>query len=229
MNLERCAVSGIENKTEVSSKSGVKIAPRSVTKPAKPARISVAKAPVSAVDASPSQPNSAAPVRTAPPAAPIAPPVIPAAAPIASKEAMMETVTDKTQAMFAGLNDRAKGAMEKSTHLVEEMTAFGKGNVEALVETSKIAAKSIETLGQDVADYAKTSFESATAAAKTLAAAKSPTEFMTLQSEYARTAFDTMIAEGSRSTERMLKMFGEIAQPMSNRVAVATQKMKISA
>ncbi len=52
---------------------------------------------------------------------------------------------------------------------------------------------------------------------------------MKLQGDYARTAFDTMIAEGSRSTERMLKMFGEFAQPISNRVAVATDKMKISA
>ena len=197
-------MAGSENKTEVSSKSGAIVAPESVTKPAKPARTPAAKAPVPAVDAVSSQPNSAAPIRTAPPETPIAPPVIPPAAPIASKEATMETVTEKTQTMFVGLNDRAKGAMEKSTHLVEEMTAFGKGNVEALVETSKIAAKSMETLGQEVADYAKTSFESATAAAKTLAAAKSPTEFMTLHSEYTRSAFDTMIAEGSRSTERML-------------------------
>ena len=87
----------------------------------------------------------------------------------------------------------------------------------------------VEALGQEAAEYAKTSFESATEAAKTLAAAKSPTEFMKLQGDYARTAFDTMIAEGSRSTERMLKMFGEFAQPISNRVAVATDKMKISA
>jgi len=149
----------------------------------------------------------------------------------------IDTITDKTKAFFSGLNthgagdlgEQAKGAFEKSAKMVEEMTAFGKGNIEAIVESSKIAAKSVETLGQDAADYAKTSFESATAAAKTLAAAKSPTEFFKLQSDYARTAFDSLIAEGSRSTERMLKIYGEIAQPISNRVAVATDKLKISA
>jgi phasin family protein len=158
-----------------------------------------------------------------------------------TKDAIMETIqsiTDKTKSLFTNgfsgttttdFTEQAKGAMEKSAKMAEDFVAFGKGNIEALVESSKIAAKNVEALGQEAADYAKTSFEHATEAAKTLAAAKSPTEFMKLQSDYARTAFDTMIAEGSRSTERMLKMFGEVAQPISNRVAVATDKMKISA
>ncbi|MDD1451950.1 phasin family protein [Sphingomonas sp. H160509] len=146
----------------------------------------------------------------------------------------IQSITEKTKALFSGantaeFNEQAKGAMEKSAKMAEDFVAFGKGNIEALVESSKIAAKNVEALGQEAADYAKTSFESATEAAKTLAAAKSPTEFMKLQGDYARTAFDTMIAEGSRSTERLLKMFGEFAQPISNRVAVATDKMKISA
>ena len=148
----------------------------------------------------------------------------------------IDTITDKTKAFFSGLNshgagdlgEQAKGAFEKSAKMVEEMTAFGKGNIEAIVESSKIAAKSVETLGQDAADYAKTSFESATAAAKTLAAAKSPTEFMKLQGDYMRTAFDTLIADSARSTEMMMKMAGEITQPLSNRVALATEKLKIA-
>ncbi len=169
---------------------------------------------------------------------PIEASVAPPANPVTeTKDATMETIqsiTEKTKALFSGsntaeFNEQAKGAMEKSAKMAEDFVAFGKGNIEALVESSKIAAKNVEALGQEAADYAKTSFESATEAAKTLAAAKSPTEFMKLQGDYARTAFDTMIAEGSRSTERMLKMFGEFAQPISNRVAVATDKMKISA
>jgi phasin family protein len=151
-------------------------------------------------------------------------------APSEEKDVSMDTTTTgTTQAPFSVFTDRANGAVEKSTRMFEELNAFGKGNVEALVESSKIAAKAMETVGQDVADYAKTSFESSAAAMKTLAAASSPTEFFKLQSDYARAAFDTMIAQGSRSTEKMLKMAGEIAQPISNRVAVATDRIKTSA
>jgi phasin family protein len=150
-------------------------------------------------------------------------------APSPEKDAIMDTfeaATQKTHAMFAGLNDRTKGAMEKGTHLIEEFNAFGKGNIEALVESSKIAAKAMETVGQDVTDYAKGAFESSAAAMKTLASASSPTEYFRLQGDYARSTFDTMIAQGSHATEKMLKLAGEIAQPISNRVAVATDRLK---
>lgn len=148
-------------------------------------------------------------------------------------EEMMKTAAaetqDKAQAMFADVNDRAKGAMEKGAKMVEEMNAFGKGNVEAVVESTKIAARGLETMGQDAAAYTRKSFEDATAAFKTLATVKSPTEFLKLQSDYARSMFDAMVAETSRSTEAMLKLAGEVAQPISNRIAVAADKMKIAA
>ena len=141
-----------------------------------------------------------------------------------------ETATAPAQAqagaMFADLKARTEDAMGKSAKMVEEMTAFGKGNVEALVESSKVAVRGFETLGQEAADYARKSFENASSAMRTLAASKSPTEFFKLQGDFVRTAFDTMVAETSRSTEVMLKLAGDVAQPISNRFAVAAEKMK---
>ena len=154
---------------------------------------------------------------------------------IAEKETIMDATTtvnktqDKAQAMFADVTERSKGAVEKSQKLLAELAEFGKGNVEALVESSKIAARGFETMGQDAAAYAKTSFEGATQAMRTLATVKSPTEFMKLQADYARTAFDALIAHNSRSTEASLKLAGEVAQPLSNRVAVAAEKIKVAA
>ncbi|MBX4390079.1 phasin family protein, partial [Mycobacterium tuberculosis] len=79
----------------------------------------------------------------------------------------MEAI-EKTQAMFAELNDKAKAQVEKNTKLVGEMTELAKGNVEALVESGKITAKGLETLGQDAAEYSRKSFESATATLKSM-------------------------------------------------------------
>ena len=142
-------------------------------------------------------------------------------------EDTIQTATDKTQAMFADANDRAKGALQKGQQMAEEMNTFGKGNIEAMVESSKIAARGFETLGQDAAAFAKKSLEEAAAAARTLATVKSPTEFMKLQNDFMRQSFDAMVAEMSRNTETMLKLVGEVAQPMSNRVALAADKVKL--
>lgn len=156
----------------------------------------------------------------------------------ATKDTSMDTMNTsfdaskgqaQTQAMFADANDRAKGAMEKGAKFFTEMAEFNKGTLEAMVESSKIAARGVESMGQDAAAYAKTSFETSTAAMREFAAVKSPAEFMRLQADYARQAFDAMVAHASKSTEASLKLAGEVAQPISNRVALAADKMKVTA
>jgi phasin family protein len=140
-----------------------------------------------------------------------------------------ENMTTKPAAMFGDINDRTKTAIEKSSKMAEEMTDFAKGNVEALVESSRIAARGLETLGQEAAEYSRKSFESVTAAMKSFAGVKSPTEFFKLQSDFMRQSFDQAVAETSKNTETMLKLAGDAAQPLSNRLAVAAEKAKIAA
>lgn len=170
--------------------------------------------------------------------APAAAPAIPTTPTTAEDSIMDATTTTQTatndmaqkgQAMFAEANERAKGAMEKGAQFFAELTEFNKGNVEALVESSKIAARGFESMGQDAAAFARSTWEHGSAAMRTLATAKSPTEFLKLQAEFAREAFDTAVAQGSRSTEASLKLAGEIAQPISNRVALAAEKIKVAA
>lgn len=151
---------------------------------------------------------------------------------IKDTETMNDTVkkaTAKAETLFADFNDRAKAAMEKSTKAFDEMNEFAKGNVEAVVESSKIAAKGFESFGQDAAEYSRKSFETATQAMKSFAGAKSPTDFFKLQSDYLRSAFDSMVAETSKNTEAMIKLAGDVAQPLSNRAAVAAEKIKVAA
>jgi phasin family protein len=141
----------------------------------------------------------------------------------------IETNVAKAQAFFADFNERAKAAVEKSTVLVAEANEFAKGNLEAVVESSKIAAKGLESFGQDAAEYGRKSFETATAALKGMSAVKSPTELFKLQSDFFKTSFDSYVAEASKSTEALIKLAGDAAQPLSNRVAVAAEKAKLAA
>ncbi|WP_242414474.1 phasin family protein [Sphingomonas panni] len=140
--------------------------------------------------------------------------------------ATTQNAANKAQAMMADMNEKAKAAFEKSQKGFEEMNELTKGNVEAFVEASRIAAKGLETLGQEMAEYGRKSFEHATSTAKTLASVKSPTEFMKLQSDFVRQSFDSFVAEASKTTEMMIKLAGDAAQPISNRVAVAADKVK---
>jgi phasin family protein len=204
-------------------------APRPVSKPA-PARVAAAKAPrVAAMKAAPQAEirtleaprAAAAPVKVA----------AEAASKINERTSQMQNETtqminDRAQAMFGDMNGRAKETMERSTKIVEEMTDLTRGNVEAIVASSKVAARGIETLGQEVAEYSRRSFEEASAAVKNIAEVRSATDLFRLQSEYARTAFDSMVAESSKMSEAMMKLAGEVAEPITSRYSVAAERVK---
>ena len=134
--------------------------------------------------------------------------------------------SEKAKAMFGEINARAKGVAEKSAKFMEELSEITKGNAEAMVASAKIAASGAETIGADAAAYGKKSLEHATGAIKGMAAVKSPTELFQLQSDYAKSSFDAMVAETSKMTEAMVKLAGEMFQPISSRLAVTAEKIK---
>jgi phasin family protein len=134
--------------------------------------------------------------------------------------------TEKAQALLGDFSERFKTAFERSTRLSEDMVDFAKGNVEAVIASARVAAKAGETLGQEAAEYGKKNFETATAAFKSFATVKSPTELFQLQSEFMKAQFDSAVAEASKVSETMLKLAGDIAQPLSNRYALAAEKLK---
>ena len=154
------------------------------------------------------------------------------AAVISAEEPIMDvtdTAADQAKTTFADATDRTQEAYAKGQQMFGDLGDFGKGNVEAMVESSKIATKAVEQFAQSAVAYARRSFEEAQSQARTLASASSPTEFLRLQGEFARTSFDRLVAETSKNTEAMLKLAGEVAQPISNRLALAADHLKVAA
>jgi phasin family protein len=135
-------------------------------------------------------------------------------------------VADRFQQVFGDVNERARTQIERNTRIAEELTELGRGNVEAIVASTKVAAKGVETIGQEVAEYSRKSFEEASAALKAFAELKSPTDFFRLQSEFARTQFDSLVSETSRFSETVIKLAGDVAAPLTSRYSVAAEKVK---
>jgi phasin family protein len=133
---------------------------------------------------------------------------------------------DQIKTVFGDVNERAKAAAERSAKMAEEMADLTRGNVEAFVASSKIAAKAVETLSQDAAEYSRKSFEDASAALNGFAEVKSATDFFRLQGDYARAAFDSAVAESARMSETVLKLAGDVAEPMTSRYTVAAERVK---
>jgi phasin family protein len=137
-----------------------------------------------------------------------------------------QIAAEQFRSAFGDINERAKAAVEKSAKIAEELADLARGNVEAFVASSKVAAKGVESLGQDAAEYSRKSFEDASAAFKSLAEVKSATDFFKLQGDYARSAFDAAVAESARLSETVMKLANDVAEPINSRYTVAAERVK---
>jgi len=137
-----------------------------------------------------------------------------------------EEAKTRFESAFSEISEKAKVGVEKSSKAFEEFSDLAKGNVEAIVESGKIATKGVETMGQDAAEYGRVTFEKASAALKSFAAVKTPAEFFQLQSELLSSTFDAFAKETAKNSEAFLKLAGDVAQPISSRVSIVTEKVR---
>ena len=133
--------------------------------------------------------------------------------------------TGSFQTLFADAGERGQEAVKRSQKAIEELTEVSKANVEALVDAGKIAVEGARSLGQDVVETSREGVEKAADAVRALAEAKSASEFIQLQSEFARAQFDRFVAESSRLTETFVKLAGEAIQPIQTRATLNAERI----
>ena len=138
---------------------------------------------------------------------------------------MSKSMTEAVSEMQA----KAQEAYDKSTGMVAEMTEMAKGQVEAIVESSKIMVAGVQDLGKTYADEAKSAYETMTADVKEMAAVKSPTELFQLQGKIMRRNFDLLVASGSKGSESAMKLANDTFAPLTARVNLAVEKLSKAA
>jgi phasin family protein len=148
---------------------------------------------------------------------------------MAKTQNLTEDFTAKIQDAVADAQDRAKAAFEKGNEFASEGAEFAKGNVEALVESTKILAAGLQDMGKAYVAEGKSAIETMTADVKELAAVKSPADFFKLQGELLRRNFDAAVASGSKNSEKVVKLANDAFAPIQDRVSLAIEKVKKAA
>jgi hypothetical protein len=204
--------------------------------PAKPAAAKpVAKAPAKKTVPAKPVAKKAAPVRKAKPAKPAATPVAPVLTIPQLKERIMATASKKTDfskvidTAVSTVKTKAKAAYDKGTAVAGEVGSLSKGNIEAVVESSKILAAGMKDIGADYVAETKSAYETVTGDFKKFAAIKSPTELFQLQGELIRRNFDSAVAFGSKETEKLVKLTNDAFAPISTRVSLIVDKVSKAA
>lgn len=127
--------------------------------------------------------------------------------------------------LFTEAAERGEETAKRSRKAAEELADIYRGNVDAFVEAGRIATAGAQSIGQDIAAKSRDSLEQTANRVRSLAEAKSATELLQLQSEFARSAFDRFVEDSSALTESFVKLAGEAFQPISNRASANVEKL----
>jgi phasin family protein len=110
---------------------------------------------------------------------------------------------------------------------VDQITAFGKDNVEALVKSSTLAVKGLEELAKVYSTLANQSIEQTSNAVKALSTAKNPTEFQSIYTNLAKANFEQFVAESRKIQELANAIVTNSFAPLNARVQALSSIVKV--
>ncbi|TAK49192.1 MAG: phasin family protein [Xanthobacteraceae bacterium] len=96
---------------------------------------------------------------------------------------------------------------------VEEFQQFGKEQIEAATQSAAVFSKGTQAIALAVTDYAKKSFEDTSKLFEKLAATKSFDKAVEVQTEFAKSSYETFVAEATKLGELYADLAKEAYKP----------------
>ena len=132
--------------------------------------------------------------------------------------AQMESLAAETQKSMTA-------QMDKMTKSFEDVAAFNQESFDAFAKAAQTAMKAAEEMNAEVMSWSKRSMEEGVAAAKEIAASKSPMEAMEKQTDYAKSAFDGFFKQLTRMNELAMAASKDAIAPVTGRMSAAAEAM----
>lgn len=133
---------------------------------------------------------------------------------------MAAKTTSKTA---AGIDSLTPEALQKG---VERTVEFNREYFEAIVQSVTTAAKGLETLGNENLAFAKHTMEEGVKAAKAIMAVKSVQDFVSLQSEYSRSAFDQFVNQAAKINDLSQTITKDAYAPVNGRAVAFYEEIR---
>ena len=113
------------------------------------------------------------------------------------------------------------GEMSDIQKLSDEFQRVGKDGFDAAVSSFGEVNKGLQAIAAEVTEYTKKAFEDGTHAFEQLLGAKSFEQVIEIQSQYAKKAYDTYIAEFSKLSQMYAGLTRNASKPVEQAVAKA--------
>jgi len=126
--------------------------------------------------------------------------------------------TKTVENMMSAGTEQMKEQLEKTMAGVDKVTTFQKDTFEAFYQSANATAKGIEQLNTEALAFSRQSMEDMMAAAKSAMSVKSVHELVELNSDLAKTQFDTMMGQWTKFGDMWSETVRTASEPINGRV-----------
>ncbi|MBV9571268.1 MAG: phasin family protein [Alphaproteobacteria bacterium] len=129
-----------------------------------------------------------------------------------------DRMKDAAETMAMNGADAVKNGFEKAVKGYDQVLGFGKETVEAYLKAANVAGKGVETMQNEMYSFSKQSVEETLAVTRAVLGARTVHEAIEIQSDFAKSAFDTYVGQINRMNEIMLSTTKEAFEPIQGRI-----------
>ncbi len=129
-----------------------------------------------------------------------------------------EKTTASAETTFLNGAEAMKAGFEKAVKNYDTVLSYGKDTAEAYMKSATLAGKGIETINSELYSYSKDAIEESIAAGKAMLGSKSIHEAFELQTDYAKSAFESYVSELTKFSELFTSTTKTTFAPLQGRV-----------
>ena len=105
----------------------------------------------------------------------------------------------------------------------EEMNKTNKEVIDSSLKSYASLTKGMQSIATEATDFTKSQYETGTATFEKLAASKSVEKAMEVQTEYAKTAYEAMVAQATKMSELYMTVAKDAYKPFEGFVPAAAK------
>lgn len=127
--------------------------------------------------------------------------------------------SETIESMVKSSSDAVKQGFDRAAKSYDSLASFNRATLEAFIQSANVATKGFESINAEVLAFSKQAMEDTVAAAKAAITAKSIQELIEVQSDFAKSSFDSMVGQASKFGDLMVSVAKETAEPINGRTA----------
>jgi phasin family protein len=140
-----------------------------------------------------------------------------------------EATVQQYQQAVAITQTQVQTQVEKASTMMfkgyDELNQLNKANLDAVVASTTTFAKGFEAISRELMSFAQGSIEANVSKSKKMFGVKSLQDLFELQSDLARSNFDTLMSQSAKLTELSVQVTNEAFEPLQARAQASVEQL----